>query len=185
MGKRHRLESEKRDGSPATVRAVDFLGYIGPMFDVLTFVYDNYNAGETCPEPQQLERKLKGVGFEADEIDEALTWLKGLDTAAHPAPMLPWLVQPSSTSVRIYPPHEQNHLGTLALGFISFLESAGVMAAHMREVVLDRAMAAPGGPVSLEDLKVIILMVYWRFGHEPDALVLDELCDNTSERIAH
>ena len=185
MGKRHPLEREKRDGSPATVKAVDFLGYIDPMFDVLTFVYDNYNAGETCPEPQQLERKLKGVGFEADEIDEALTWLKGLDTAAHPAPMLPWLVQPSSTSVRIYPPHEQNHLGTQALGFISFLESAGVMAAHMREVVLDRAMAAPGGPVSLEDLKVIILLVYWRFGHEPDALVLDELCDDTSERIAH
>ena len=80
-----RLESEKRDGSPATPDSADFLRYIAPMFDVLTFVYDNYNAGETCPEPGQLERKLKGVGFEADEIDEALTWLKGLDSAAHPA----------------------------------------------------------------------------------------------------
>lgn len=180
-----RLESEKRDGSPAGLQRANFLRYIAPMFDVLTFVYDNYNTGETCPEPEQLGRKLKGVGFEADEIDEALTWLKGLDRAAHPSPLQPWLRQPLPTSVRIYPPHEQNHLGTQALGFISFLESAGVMAAHMREVVLDRAMAAPGGPVSLEDLKVIILMVYWRFGHEPDALVLDELCDNATDRVAH
>jgi Smg protein len=71
------------------------------------------------------------------------------------------------------------------MGFISFLESAGVLPAPMREVVIDRAMAAPGAPVSLDDLKVIILMVYWSFGKEPDALVLDELCDDVTDRVAH
>jgi Smg protein len=76
-------------------------------------------------------------------------------------------------------------LGVQCIGFISFLESAGVLPAHMREVVIDRAMAAPGAPVSLEDLKIIILMVYWSFGQEPDALILDELCEDTSDRIAH
>ena len=48
----------------------------------------------------------------------------------------------------------------------------------MREIVIDRAMAAPGDPVSLDELKIIVLMVYWSFGQEPDALVLDELCDD-------
>jgi Smg protein len=55
----------------------------------------------------------------------------------------------------------------------------------MREVIIDRAMAAPGGPGSLDDLKLIILMVYWGFGQEPDALVLDELCDDPNDRVAH
>ena len=55
----------------------------------------------------------------------------------------------------------------------------------MREIVLDRAMAAPGDPVALDDLKIIVLMVYWSLGEEPDALVLDELCDGTHDRIAH
>jgi Smg protein len=55
----------------------------------------------------------------------------------------------------------------------------------MREVIVDRAMAACASPVALEDLKIIILMVYWSFGQEPDALVLDELCENTTERVAH
>ena len=64
------------------------------------------------------------------------------------------------------------------LGFVSFLESSGVLPAPMREIVMDRAMAAPGGPVALDDLKIIVLMVYWSFGEEPDALVLDELCDD-------
>lgn len=155
------------------------------MFEVLTFVYENYDAGETCPEPALLERKLKGVGFEADEIKEALTWLKGLDSAAYPAPLQPWLIQPHKNSARVYPPHEHNHLGTEAIGFITFLDSAGVLPAHMREVVIDRALAANDGPVELDDLKTIILMVYWRFGHEPDALVLDELCDSPAARVAH
>jgi Smg protein len=95
------------------------------------------------------------------------------------------LREPCPTSVRIYPVAEQNHLGVQCLGFISFLESAGVLPASLREVVIERAMAAPGAPVALDDLKIIILMVYWSFGQEPDALVLDELCDDTSGRIAH
>jgi putative colanic acid biosynthesis UDP-glucose lipid carrier transferase len=35
------------------------------------------------------------------------------------------------------------------------------------------------------DLKIIVLMVYWSAGIEPDALVLDELCDDKEARIAH
>ncbi len=46
-------------------------------------------------------------------------------------------------------------------------------------------MAAPGDPVSLDELKIIVLMVYWSFGTEVDALVLDELCDDSEHRVAH
>ena len=76
-------------------------------------------------------------------------------------------------------------MGSQALGFVSFLESSGVLQAQMREIVIDRAMAAPGNPVELDDLKIIVLMVYWSFGQEPDALVLDELCDDTTDRVGH
>jgi len=155
------------------------------MFDVLAFVYENYDPGESYPEPANLQRRLSSVGFESDEIGEAITWLQGLEGAAHPSAPMPWLIQPQAGSVRIYPRHERVHLGARALGFLHFLESAGKMSAALREVVIDRAMAAPGGPVSLDDLKLIVLMVYWRFGEVPDALVLDELCDNASARVAH
>jgi Smg protein len=50
--------------------------------------------------------------------------------------------------------------------------------------VLDRAMAISGNPIHLDDLKIIVLMVYWSIGLEPDALVLDELCDD-EDRVAH
>lgn len=166
------------------------------MFEVLVFVYENYFAGESCPEPAHLERKLNAVGFEPEEVADAMTWLKGLNaaagsslrpgaTAAQLNPPEPWLREPSPTSVRIYTTAEQNHLGPQCLGFISFMESAGVLPAPMREVVLDRCMAASDAPVTLDDLKIIILMVFWSFGETPDALVLDELCDDPSDRVAH
>ena len=165
------------------------------MFEVLVFVYENYYAGENYPEPALLERKLNAVGFEADEILDAIAWLQGLNTAARGSQGFagakpqalpdPWLREPQPTSIRIYSPLEQRHLGTQCLGYVSFLESSGVLPAPMREVVVDRAMAAPGGPVSLEDFKTIVLMVFWSFGQEPDALLLDELCDDNHDRLAH
>lgn len=169
------------------------------MFEVLVYVYENYWQGDACPELHQLSRKLTAAGFEAEEIHDALVWLNGLNIAAQStqiylpagtdatamADAAPVLQPQSSSSLRVYSVSEQAHIGAQALGFASFLESAGVLPPHMREIVIDRAMAAPGNPVPLDDLKIIVLMVYWSFGEEPDALVLDELCDETEGRIAH
>lgn len=173
------------------------------MFEVLVYVYENYWQGDACPELRQLSRKLTAVGFEAEEIQAALVWLNGLNIAAQntqvglpaglqadtpgipPASTPPGFIGQSAGSLRVYSVAEQDHLGAHALGFVSFLESSGVLPSHMREIVIDRAMAAPGDPLALDDLKIIVLMVYWSFGEEPDALVLDELCDDAEFRVAH
>ena len=181
-----------RNTTPAGAAGSDgFVRYIEAMFEVLVFVYENYWRGDACPELEQLGRKLSAHGFEADEINEALVWLDGLNLAAQNTQLSDAGQHPAvghaqaSTSMRIYSIAEQDHLGAQCLGFVSFLESSGVLRAPMREIVMDRAMAAPGDPVSLEDLKIIVLMVYWSFGEEPDALVLDELCDDPEFRLAH
>ena len=88
-------------------------------------------------------------------------------------------------SMRVYVPSEQEHLGEQSIGFISFLESAGVLPPPMREMVIDRASAIPGGPLDLEDLKIIVLMVFWSLGEEPDALILDELFVDEEDRLIH
>ena len=173
------------------------------MFEVLVYVYENYWQGDACPELHHLSRKLTAVGFEADEIQAALVWLNGLNIAAQntqarlpgelaasvvdapPTPSTQTFQAQSSNSLRVYSVAEQEHLGAQALGFVSFLESSGVLPSLMREIVIDRAMAAPGDPLALDDLKIIVLMVYWSFGEEPDALVLDELCDDAEFRVAH
>ena len=175
------------------------------MFEVLVFVYENYWRGDACPQGNQLERKLNAVGFETQEIQDALAWLNGLSQAtritrqggadAKPATdddqdsaqqqIDRQAMGNSITSMRVFSVAEQNRLGADCLGFIRFLENATAFAPHMREIVVDRAMACGSDPLSIDDLKIIVLMVYWSFGEEPDALVLDELCDDAQGRVAH
>jgi Smg protein len=150
------------------------------MFDVLVYLYENYWRPDACPDHEQLTRKLSAVGFESEEIQEALSWLDGLATAAQS-----YTSAQSPQSIRVYSQSEQEHLGEASIGFVSFLESAGVLPPPMREMVIDRAMAIPGAPLDLEDLKIIVLMVFWSLGEEPDALILDELFVEEEDRLIH
>ena len=150
------------------------------MFDVLVYLYENYWRPDACPDPRQLTRKLVAVGFESDEIQDALDWLAGLTASSQAGD-----TQQDPLSLRVYTPREHEVLGEESIGFICFLESAGVLPPSMREMVVDRAMAVGGGPIDLEDLKIIILMVFWSLGEEPDALILDELFIDPQDRVNH
>jgi Smg protein len=148
------------------------------MFDVLVYLYENYWRPDACPDHRQLSRKLSAAGFERDEIQEALHWLDGLAAGAEAA------VSPQQAgSHRVYTEAECERLGEESIGFIRFLESAGVLPPPMREIVIDRATAVGGGPLALDDVKVIVLMVFWSLGEEPDALILDELFVAPEERV--
>lgn len=169
------------------------------MFEVLVFVFENYWRGDAYPELAHLERKLNTVGFDAEEIQDALVWLNDLNLAAsglqQPAASRdetlcattsnPQFFSQSPNTFRVYSVAEQSRLSVESLGFVVFLETAGILTPHMREIVMDRAMAANADHVQLDDLKIIVLMVFWSLGKEPDALVLDELCESSAERVAH
>ena len=82
------------------------MGYSGFMFDVLVYLYENYWRPDACPDHAQLTRKLSAMGFESDEIEEALTWLDGLATAAES-----YVGEQQTDSLRVYSAAEQEHLG--------------------------------------------------------------------------
>lgn len=148
------------------------------MFDVLVYLYETYWRPDACPDHRQLSRKLSAAGFERDEIQEALHWLDGLAAGADA-----YVAPQRTSSHRIYTDTERERLGDESLGFIQFLESAGVLPPAMREMVIDRASALSSGPLALDDVKVIVLMVFWSLGEEPDALILDELFVAPEERV--
>ena len=150
------------------------------MFEVLVYLYETYWRPDACPEPKQLSRKLSAVGFEPEEIQDALRWLDGLASSAESV-----TGSPVQGSMRLYAEHETRVLDEASIGFLTFLESAGVLPAPMREMVIDRSLAVGNGPIDLEDLKIIVLMVFWSLGEEPDALILDELFVDPSERVIH
>ena len=150
------------------------------MFDVLVYLYENYWRPDACPDHDQLSRKLSAVGFDSEEIQEALSWLDGLTATAQG-----YVGEQGELSTRLYTASEREMLGNDSLAFISFLESAGVLPPPMREMVIDRAMAVSAEGLDLDDIKIIVLMVFWSLGEEPDALILDELFVDPEDRLYH
>ncbi len=154
------------------------------MFDILVYLYETYYRPDACPAPEALARKLSAVGFDDVEITEALDWLNGL-TEMVGSEMVDTA---TSTGTRFYARQEIDELGSPAIGFITFLESAGVLGPVQREIVIERALALDESPVTLGKLKIIVLMLLWSQGKEPDALMFDDLFgddDEQAPRLLH
>jgi Smg protein len=154
------------------------------MFDILVYLYETYYRPDACPEPAALARKLSAVGFDDVEISEALVWLTDLtEMAGDDAD-----AAIASTGTRFYVQQEVDALGRDAVGFIQFLESAKVLGPVQREIVIERALALNESPVGLGKLKIIVLMLLWSQGKEPDALMFDDLFgadDEQGPRLLH
>lgn len=159
------------------------------MFNILIYLYETYYRPETCPDSIALAKKLSSVGFDDEEIVEALHWLSGLAdstrqlAASTEAPHTSFMAQ----GFRVYTEEENQHLGSQALGFIHYLYNAGLIDAQQREVIVDRAMAIDESPISLAKLKIVVLMMLWSLGSEPSMLMLDDLLlsQEESARLMH
>ena len=158
------------------------------MFDVLVYLYETYYRPDACPDSEALVKKLSAVGFEEEEISKALDWLTDLAEATNELSDQYPQQTAFSFGTRIYVEQELDALGTAAVGFIQFLESAKVINPMQREIVIERALAASDEQISLDKLKVIVLMVLWSQGKEPDGLMFDELFldeDDAEPRLLH
>ena len=152
------------------------------MFDILVYLFENYSAFHACADSDAVTRKLTAAGFAKDEISDALAWLQGLERVTQEATLVS---EASAGAFRVYAGFEVERLGSDAIGFIAFLEAAGQLSAAQREIVIERALAVADAPVSLDKLKVIVLMVLWCLEADIDVLVLEELLDDGEDRLLH
>lgn len=152
------------------------------MFDVLVYLYENYGALHACPDADALSRKLTAAGFDDDEITEALDWLQGLE---HVTEQSVAVGPEREGAFRIYATIEAERLGPDCIGFLSFLENAGQLTPTQREIVIERALAVEETPIPLDMLKVIVLMVLWSQQADIDALLVEELLHDGTERELH
>lgn len=152
------------------------------MFDVLVYLFENFYQTEQYPDQDTLTRKLSAAGFENEDINEALHWLKEItprDDDLRTASL------DASSAKRAFVETECEKFSVEVRGFIMFLESAGVLTPRLRELVIERAFALPDESVGLDKLKVIVLMVLWTRRGEVDALILDELIPDGEMRQVH
>ncbi len=153
------------------------------MYDILVYLFENYYTPQACPKADVLAHKLAAVGFEQEDIHEALGWLHGL--AQSTERFAPIEYASASTSLRAYSDEEYHTLGSEAIGFITFLENSGVLRPALREILIERAQATDEAPVSLDRMRIIALMVLWSQETEVDHLLLEELLNGERSTLSH
>jgi Smg protein len=152
------------------------------MFDILVYLFENYYQTDLYPDEDALARKLTAAGFEHDDISDALAWMQGISVTG--ASAFPDSLA-ESTAFRGYADVEAAKLGVEGRGFLAFLEGAKVLTPLLREIIIERAMAVSEDSVSIEKLKVIVLMVLWSQQHSIDSLILEELLSNHAQLLMH
>ncbi len=151
------------------------------MYDVLVFVFENCQQADLAYDRDRVAQKLSAAGFEDGDISEALHWLAGMSLTPQVREPLP----DARRTFRAYAPRELAKLDAQCRGFLMTLEHSGILNAETRELVIERALAASGDALSLEQLKLVVLMVLWNQQTPTSRLVAEELFTAPHTRLAN
>jgi Smg protein len=148
------------------------------LLDVLMYLFENYHDGEFSDSDNQetLRIELAAAGFPEDEVAHAFAWLDGL-AKQRDTPTL----SPSTSSLRIYAPQEQERLSAECRGFLLYLEQLGILGSSSRELVIERLLALEDD-VDIERVKwVCLLVLINQPGSEEAAVHLEDMVYYTGE----
>ena len=150
------------------------------MYDILVYLFENCQQQEVSDEKERVARKLSAAGFEESDISEALTWLAGVARGPHRsfAPL-----PGSGAAFRAYAPKELAKLDAECRGLLIYFEQSGILSPQTRETVIDRALAATGDGLTIEQLKLVILMVLWKHQTPSSRLVAEDLLSPMGTRL--
>jgi Smg protein len=150
------------------------------MYDILVYLFENCQQAEIADDRERVARKLSAAGFEDSDISEALHWLAGvLRSPRDSSATLP----DARASFRAYAPRELAKLDAECRGFLLTLEHSGILSAETRELVLERSLAASGSSLSLDQLKLIVLMVLWNQQTPTSHLLAEDLFSSAHTRL--
>jgi Smg protein len=150
------------------------------MYDILVYLFENCQQTEVAYDSDRVAKKLSAAGFEDSDISEALHWLDGV--LRGPQAGLDKLPD-AQRSFRAYAPRELAKLDAECRGFLITLERSGILNPRTRELVIERSLAASGDSLSLEQLKLIVLMVLWNQQTPTSQLVAEDLFSSPHARL--
>jgi Smg protein len=125
------------------------------VLDVLMYLFESFVDGEDEPEPDrnELREELEQAGFGDREIERALDWLEGLNTAEAATSA------PQSSAIRVFDRIEQERFDSRARGYLMHLEQIGILLPVQRELVIDRLLALDAEEIDIEQIKWVVMMV--------------------------
>ncbi len=149
------------------------------MYEILVYLFENCQQADVAHDRDRVAKKLSAAGFEDSDISEALHWLAGVRAPQAEFSKLP----DARTTFRAFAPRELAKLDARCRGFLLTLEQSGILNAQTRELVIERALAASGDALSLDQLKLIALMVLWNHRMPTSQLLAEDLFSAPTARL--
>jgi Smg protein len=141
-------------------------------------------AEDTPISEQELVAELMSVGFEAEEINDAFSWMETVALQPPTAQTADTKLETSAT-YRIFSPEEQQALTTEGIGFLIKLKSMGLLTDVIQEEIIERAVGAAEDPLSLQEVKVITALTILSRSNSLWQREIDCLLENDWARIYH
>jgi len=133
---------------------------------------------------QELVAELLSVGFEADEISDAFSWMESaaLQGISQSDPES-GLQLPST--YRMYTREEEQALSCEGIGFLVKIRSMGLLNDETHEEIIERAVRAANDPLNLQEVKMIAALTILSCTNSLWQREVDCFLDNDWARIYH
>jgi Smg protein len=128
-----------------------------------------------------LVEELLAVGFEAEEIDAAFSWMERLSLQTSNPPDVLLALPPQ----RIFTPEEIQVISCEARGFLSRLRSLGILDEQAQEEIIDRAMQVAEDELSLKEMKTLTALTLFARSHEDWRREVDCFMEDDWSRLYH
>ena len=141
-------------------------------------------AEDTPISEQELMTELMSVGFDAEEINDAFSWMEtvALQPHAESAAVSPLMNLPT---YREFSAQEQQQLTTAARGFLVKVRTMGLLSNEAQEEIIDRALRSTDGPTNEQEIKIITTLTLLSHSSNLWLREIDCFLENDWDRIYH
>jgi Smg protein len=133
---------------------------------------------------QELVAELMSVGFEAEEINDAFSWMESAALQSTDQQKAQSELKPPPT-YRIFSREEQHALSTEGIGFLIKIRNMGLLADEAQEEIIERAVRAAEDPLGLQEVKMIAALTMLSRSNSLWQREIDCFLDNDWTRIYH
>jgi Smg protein len=141
-------------------------------------------AEEASVSEQELIAELMAVGYEAEEIDDAFSWMEAIALRPTP-PQDDNAAMLNPTAYRLFSVQEMQLLTREARGFLIKVRTMGLLSNESEEEIIDRALRSAEEPVSEQEIKLITIMTLLSRSNSLWQREIDCFLDNDWARIYH
>jgi len=154
------------------------------LLDVFMYLFDNWlvPGGKATGSKRHLKRELEDVGFEEEEIEQALNWLSAIEVQQQAGNEQ---ALQKSKAFRQYLPEELRRISTKARGFLLSLEQSNIIDVSIRENIIERLMDLDVPRVSPAQCKWVTAMVMFSSKGEPPNQIEELLFYEHREEVMH